>query len=61
MHKKGCGFFTEMYGNMSDLYLRIDNKGDIIVIEGAIRDSVAPGRKNNMKNIMEHFRGGRSI
>ena len=30
MHKKECGFFTDMYGNMSDLYLRINKAGVII-------------------------------
>ncbi|MBE6971402.1 MAG: hypothetical protein E7446_04690 [Ruminococcaceae bacterium] len=36
LHKKICGFFELLYGNSSDLYLRKDNGGGIICLDGVI-------------------------
>ena len=52
MHKKECGFFTDMYGNMSDLYLRINKDGVIIMIE---RDSTGILRPDKEEKQPETF------
>lgn len=56
LHKKGCGFFTEMYGIMSDLYLRMDNKGVIIVLDGGLRGThILSDKDQYMKTSWNNF------
>ena len=53
LHKKGCGFFTEMYGIMSDLYLRINKVSAIIMIEGSVWAYAFPNVRDKPGNNLE--------
>ena len=50
LHKSTCGFFTDMSGILSDLYLRISKEGVIIMVEGVVRQYYALSRRKTHEN-----------